>query len=665
MKIFTIENIFLNQKLDSKQQVFDFVAQVAVEKGIVNDGKQLVVDLWSREEQITTGIEQEFAIPHCQSNVVSKPTLFFISLQTGIDWQNFDGTLAKYLFVILLPKVEKDTTQVETLSKIATLVLDSKISSILKSNDKNAIFEAITSQKESENIEEQQEKPLAIGITSCPVGIAHTYLAAERLEQALIRAGYKPHIETRGSVGAKNVISQSQITQAQFVIIAADVEIDDSIFVGKKVLKTSTKEAIHKSDSVVEKAKNASVLIKEGSTNQMPTNVQGQKTGFIRHIITGISYMIPYVIFGGIMIALSLGIGKAIYGNNSAAPKGDFLDWMLQIGVISFQIMIGALGAYIAYSIAGRAALMPGFVTATIANNAGLFYSIGGITVVTPMGFIGAILFGFLVGHTVKYITALKIQKSLSAIVPMFVIPIGVTLFYSLIVIFVIGAPVGWVMDKFIDGLKSIFSAKGEIKSVSLGVAFILGILLGGMAGFDMGGPINKVAFLTSSALVTSGVFEPMGMVGAAIPVAPLGMGLTTLVFYKKFNKEEKSLGVSALIMGFIGISEGAIPFAVADPKRVILANVVGSAVAGGIAGLLLVTNAAAHGGPIVAILGAVGSHVHGVALGILFFFIAIIAGSLTTMLIYGFTRNRNFAILDKIGLAIKKSITFKGGKNA
>ncbi|CAT05232.1 PTS system protein [Mesomycoplasma conjunctivae] len=637
MNIFTRDNIFLNQKLHSKEEVFDFIINVAFDLKITDNKEKLLADLQAREAQISTGLEQEFAIPHAQSEAVKSPTLFYISLESGIAWENQDQSKAKYLFVILLPKKYTDDTQVELLAQIATMILDEKQIVELKSNNLERIYQAISNQStKQKSIKINEEQPLALAITSCPVGIAHTYLAAEKISEAFSKAGFASQVETRGSVGPKNVITQEQIDKAQFVIIAADVQIETEQFIGKKVLFCSTKDAIHQADKMVEKAQSAPILKGERNISTQKSD----KPGLLKHVITGISYMIPYVVFGGIMIALSLGIGKSIYGSGNEAPKGDFLWYMLQIGVVSFNIMIGALGAYIAYSIAGRAALMPAFVTSTVANNAGLFYNIGGINVQTPMGFLGAILFGYLIGYTVKYIANLKIQNSISAVIPIFVIPIGVTLFYSLIVVFVIGAPIGYVMDKFIKTLESVFSNKDGL---NLGIVILLGFLLGGMIGFDMGGPINKVAFLTSATLVASKIFEPMGMVAAAIPVAPIGMGLTTLVFGKKFDRQEKSLGISAIIMGFIGISEGAIPFAVSDPKRVVFANVIGSAVAGAIAAALSVTNAAAHGGPIVGVLGAISSNNYGVGGGIAFFFVAILIGSVVTMLIYGLTRNRDF----------------------
>ncbi|MGZ9453911.1 PTS fructose transporter subunit IIABC [Mycoplasma sp. AC157] len=638
MEIFSKDKIFINEDLQTQDEVFRFIAKQALNMNITSSSDEIYKSLVNRENQISTGMENEFAIPHAQSEYIDFPTLFFIKLKENIEWKTFDNSNVKYIFSILVPSKSENNIHLETLAKISTMLLDKEIIEKLKvSDDTEEIFNLFSSfiNRKKETKPKNQIGKKVVGITSCAVGIAHTYLSAENLEKKLLQMGYIPKIETRGSVGSKNTLTVQDIKEAEFVIVASDVEVDLSIFNGKKLYRTSTKEAIHNTEEVIKKASNSSVYKSDVKNPNIKEN--SDKKGLLNHIVTGISYMIPFVIFGGIMIALSLGIGKSIYGNNSAAPKGDFLWYLLEIGVVSFTLMIGVLGAYIAYSIAGRAAIMPAFVVSAVANMNNLFFSIGNISVQTPMGFLGSILFGILVGYTVKWLAQLKIQKSIAAIIPMFVIPIAVTLFYSLLVIFIIGAPIGFVMDKFIHALQNLFKNGGAL---NLGIAFLIGGLLGGMAGFDMGGPINKVAFLTSTALVAQKVFEPMGMVAAAIPVAPLGMGMATVIFRKKFNEQERSLGISALIMGFIGISEGAIPFAVADPKRVITANVIGSAVAGAMAGLLSVTDAAAHGGPIVAILGAVGSNVYGSGLGILFFFLSIIVGTTITCLIYGFWKN-------------------------
>ena len=361
----------------------------------------------------------------------------------------------------------------------------------------------------------------------------------------------------------------------------------------------------------------------------------------MKHILTGVSYMVPFVILGGICIALSVGLGKIIYGDQHGAVSGDFFYYLEKIGAAAFSLMIGALGAYIAYSIAGRAAIAPAFIVSIVANTADAIFPIGGINVSTAMGFIGSILFGLAIGYTVKWINTWNINKTVSAIMPIFVIPLGVGLFYGLLAVFVIGAPIGYVMDKFIWALQKAFSDG----NIGVGVGIGIGILFGAMAGFDMGGPINKVAFLTCTALISSKVYQPMGLLAAAIPVAPLGMGLCTLIFKRKFNENEKTLGISAIIMGMIGISEGAIPFAVSDPKRAIICNVVGSAVAGAIAGGFGVTCTAAHGGPIVGVLLAVSSdHAGGLAWGIPFFFLAILVGTLVTCFMYGFMKKSSNA---------------------
>lgn len=296
--------------------------------------------------------------------------------------------------------------------------------------------------------------------------------------------------------------------------------------------------------------------------------------------MAGVGYMVPFVAFGGIMLALSIGIAKAVYGADfdvSKLPHNHFLYFMNQAGSIGFTLMIPILAGFIANSIAGRAALVPAMVSAYVANTPGLVYPIAGLEPKVSAGFLGALLIGPSVGYLVRWIITWKVPKTIAPIMPIFFIPIIVTFLISFIFIYAIGAPIGWVMEKFQDGLTNM------PREAMAGI----GLLLGAMAGFDMGGPINKVAFLVASTTITADPSSQlfMGAVAAAIPVAPLGMGLTTLVFRKFFNESERTLGLTAMLMGCIGISEGAIPFAVRDPKRAIISNVIGSAVAGSIAG--------------------------------------------------------------------------------
>lgn len=504
-------------------------------------------------------------------------------------------------------------------------------------------------------------KKKIIAITACPVGIAHTYVAQDKLEQAAKALGYDIKVETHGSIGLKNILTPADVEQADLVVIAvsagaADLKLER--FEGKPLIKVEISKVI----------KDAQTIIKEGLAEARPyTHNSGHKkddksskdntdifatdkTGFMKHLMAGVGYMVPFVVFGGIMIAISIGLTKAIYGVNADPSKlsPNFLYYMSQVGGIAFQLMIPILAGFIANSIAGRAALAPAMISAFVANATipvlengkiamiTLVYPIAGLTTATPAGFLGALIIGPAVGYLVKWIISWNVPKIIAPIMPIFVIPITVTFLISFIFIYAIGGPIGWVMHQFQWG----------ITQLPVGAVAAVGLLLGAMIGFDMGGPVNKVAFLAASGLVANSPSDQtqwlfMGAVAAAIPVAPIGMGLTTIIFRKNFTDAERSLGITALVMGCIGISEGAIPFAVRDPKRAIISNIVGSAVAGCIAGAFLITDAAAHGGPIVAILGAISSTAsYGAAGGIGFFFLAIVAGSLVTAGLYGLLLN-------------------------
>ncbi|WP_434341906.1 fructose-specific PTS transporter subunit EIIC [Mycoplasma putrefaciens] len=328
-----------------------------------------------------------------------------------------------------------------------------------------------------------------------------------------------------------------------------------------------------------------------------------------------------------ICLSVSVGVTKAINGAN-ASPVG-FLKVIETIGVAAFMLMIPVLAGFIANSIAGRSAIAPAMVGAFIGNNATNFVNwIPGLNQIqTPMGFVGAIIAGLVVGYFVRWVNTWKVPKTLAPAMPIFFVPLTAGILISLLFIYALGAPIGFVMEKFSNFIKQTY----QKQNIGLVLGLGLGVLVGAMAGFDMGGPINKIAFVTCSALITQQIYEPMGAMAAAIPVAPLGMGLATVIFKKFFNSAERQMGLAALIMGMIGISEGAIPFAIRDPKRAILCNVLGSAIAGGIAGALKVQDTAAHGGPIVGILGAVPYGIQTV-----YFFLAIIIGSVITCVSYG-----------------------------
>lgn len=673
----------LDKEQKTQKQIFEFVCKKATSLNVINKGKEknVVEAFQRRESEFSTALGDGFAIPHAVSSEIKKVSIFFVRNKTNIKWDDVNKDV-KYMIFLLIPEKDRNSQHMDILSKIATSLLDDNFKKILKtSKSKKAIHdEFVKLQSDEEQVKSSSSSysgKLILGITACPVGIAHTYLAAEKLKEAAERKGFKCKVETHGSVGVKNEFSKKDIEEAEMIIIASDIGIDTSRFNGKKLYQTKVKKAVDDSDKVIELAlKEASIQNKSSNSTSNQTKFDDKKEGkVIKHLMTGVSYMIPFIIFGGLLIALSLGLQKMIYPDaaGNASPGGSFLWYMEKFGVAAFGLMVPILGGFIANSIAGRSAIAPAMIVSFIANDVNCIYPLPGIdNVQTPMGFIGAILFGLIIGHTVKWMNTWRIHKNISALMPVFIIPLGVTLFYSLIATFIIGSPIAFVMDKFGEAMRTLFEDTNNINiGAKVGIGIGMGLVIGAMAGFDMGGPINKIAFITSSALLTLDppITNPMGMMAAAIPVAPIGMGIATIIYKNHFDEQQKSMGVSAIIMGSIGISEGAIPFAVADPKRVFISNIVGSAVAGAIAGALGVTCAVSHGGPIVAILTAVSGNFIGntvgvqMGLGITFFFVAIIIGSLVTAFMYGLmlklVKDKNVIEEEKINKSSNGRFTF------
>ncbi|WP_128431307.1 fructose-specific PTS transporter subunit EIIC [Streptomyces cyaneus] len=456
-----------------------------------------------------------------------------------------------------------------------------------------------------------------LAVTACPTGIAHTYMAAEKLAQAAESRGIEMKVETQGSIGAENVLDDNDVKTADGVIVAADKDVDLSRFAGKRVLSVGVAEGIHHPERLIERVLSAPVheagagpaASVAGGGGSSGGRGKERSVGY-KALMNGVSYMIPFVVVGGLLIAISLSLGGHTDPSGGLViPKGSFWMDINNIGVIGFTLMVPILSGYIAYAIGDRPALVPGMIGGWIANTGSLYDSKAGA------GFIGAIVTGFLAGYLVLWIKKVKVPKFVQPIMPIIVIPIVATTALGLFFIYVIGKPISWVFEHLTSWLSGMTGTS----------AILLGAILGLMIAFDMGGPVNKTAFLFGAGLIATGNQTVMGMCAAAIPVMPLGQGLATLIRRRLYTEQERETGLASLFMGCFGISEGAIPFAAARPAQVIPANMIGGAVAGAIAGVAGVEDAVPHGGPIVAVLGAVS--------GVPMFFVAVVIGSVLTAL--------------------------------
>ena len=470
-----------------------------------------------------------------------------------------------------------------------------------------------------------------VGITACPTGIAHTYMAAEKLEETAKETGNQIKVETQGSIGVENELTADDIREADAVVVAADTEVDLSRFDGKRVLVTGVQDGISRPAELLEQALTAPT--RGGAGAAEPSDEPAAETGTtsaskdgkesVGHtlyaaLMAGVSHMIPFVVCGGIMIALALGIGGKPTASGVAVPEDSFWQTILQVGTLAFSLMIPILAGFIAQAIADRPGLVVGMVSGFIANSGAQFPYLtttgpGGTKTGLNTGFIGAIVIGFIAGYVAKWMRKIPWHEYVKPIVPILIVPIFGTAIVSLLYVYVLGRP----LAALFNGLTH-FLASMTTSSIT-----VLAIIIGLMVSFDMGGPVNKVAFLFAGGMIAVDQGKVMGLAAAAIPVAPLGMGLATLIGRRLFTKQERDAGIAALFMGLFGITEGAIPFAAADPARVIPSNMVGGAVAAVLAGMFGVHDVVMHGGPIVGVLGACKP--------LLGFFTAILIGALVT----------------------------------
>ncbi|MGF1726840.1 PTS fructose transporter subunit IIABC [Photobacterium nomapromontoriensis] len=584
--------ICLNLKATTKEEVFVEMIDCLHAQGRISDKQQFLMDIHAREELGNTGFEDGVALPHAKSGAVIEPAVAIGVSRTGIEYGAEDGLPSKLFFMIASPDGGANH-HIEVLAELSSkLIEDGFIDAFLSAKTEQDALGLLLAKTEVADTP-VADKGLLIGVTGCPAGVAHTYLAAEALEKGAAELGYTIKVETNGSIGVKNSPTAEEIANAEAIIVSCDKQVDMTRFAGKRLIKTGVKAPIKDAKGLINQALQAPAYqaTGDGASENTESKVSQARSDLYRYLMNGVSHMIPFVVTGGLLIALALAVGGQPTEAGMAIPPGSMWNKVLDVGVVAFTLMIPILAGYIAYAIADRPALAPGLIGGWIANN-GSFYGADAGT-----GFIGAIVAGLLVGYFVKWIVSINYHKFIQPLVPIMIAPIAGSLFISSLFIFVIGAPIASLMD----------SLNAMLTSMSSGNVILLGIVLGGMAGFDMGGPFNKVAFLFSVGMIASGQTQFMGAMACAIPVAPLGMSLATVIG-RKFNIFEESeieAGKASGAMGLVGISEGAIPFAAQDPMSVIPANVLGSMVAAVMAFSFGITNSVAHGGPVVALLGA------------------------------------------------------------
>ncbi|WP_458118957.1 fructose-specific PTS transporter subunit EIIC [Paenibacillus sp. Z6-24] len=452
-----------------------------------------------------------------------------------------------------------------------------------------------------------------LAITSCPNGIAHTYMAAENLQKAADQLGVQMKIETQGSIGVENEFTEQDIREADGIIIAADKTVNTSRFSGKRLLVVGVQDGIRKPQELIKRFSEGQVpvhQVEKGSSSAGKQERQDKQNPIYRHLMSGVSYMIPFIVVGGLLIAIALTLGGQKTPGGLVIPDGSFWKTIEQIGSASFTFMVPILAGFIAYSIADRPGIAPGVIGGFIAANGSFYHSESGA------GFIGGIVAGFLAGYVALGIKKLKVPRALQPIMPIIIIPILASLVVGLVFVYLIGAPIAQIFETLTVWLASMQGTS----------SVLLALILGAMISFDMGGPVNKVAFLFGSAMIGEGNYEIMGPIAVAICIPPISMGLATFIAKHKFRPAEREAGKAAFTMGLFGITEGAIPFAAQDPLRVIPSIMVGSMTGSVIAMLGHVGDRVAHGGPIVGVLGAVDN--------VIMFFIAIIVGAVVGALL-------------------------------
>lgn len=625
-------SISLNASPADKKETLDLAVELMAKSGKLSDVEKYREQVYAREEESTTGIGEGIAIPHGKCDAVKAPGLAAMVIKNGVEYESLDGEPVTLLFLIAAPNT-KDNVHLDVLSKLSVMLMDENFTTSLRNaKSVDEFLQIIDAADESAKsiddrlsdtgITTEEKKGFKLlAVTSCPTGIAHTYMAAEALEKAARAADCQIKIETRGSAGAKNVLTAEEIEAADCIIVAADAKVPMDRFNGKKVISCQVSDGIGKADQLVKQAMSGNVEVFHGESSETTTAVTGKESvahKIYTQLMNGVSHMLPFVVGGGILIAIAFLIDGLSIDINAlpADQRGNFgtitpvAAMFKNIGGVAFGLMLPVLAGFIGMAIGDRPALALGFVGGMMAANG-------------KSGFLGALAAGFLAGYLILGLRKIcdKLPDAIEKLAPVLIYPVVGILIMGLAMNFVVEPIMGGINT----GLNNFLSGMGDSSRV------VLGLILGGMMAIDMGGPFNKAAYVFGTAAIAAGNYDIMAavMIGGMTP--PCAIALATLLFKNKFTKEERDAGPTNFIMGLAFITEGAIPFAASDPLHVLPSCIIGSALAGALSMAFHCTLMAPHGG--IFVFPVVGNAV--------MYLVALVAGTVVSALLLGVLKKK------------------------
>ena len=625
-------SISLNAAPADKKETLDLAVELMAKSGKLSDVEKYREQVYAREEESTTGIGEGIAIPHGKCDAVKAPGLAAMVIKNGVEYESLDGEPVTLLFLIAAPNT-KDNVHLDVLSKLSVMLMDENFTTSLRNaKSVDEFLQIIDAADESAKsiddrlsdtgITTEEKKGFKLlAVTSCPTGIAHTYMAAEALEKAAKAADCQIKIETRGSAGAKNVLTAEEIEAADCIIVAADAKVPMDRFNGKKVISCQVSDGIGKADQLVKQAMSGNVEVFHGESSETTTAVTGKESAahkIYTQLMNGVSHMLPFVVGGGILIAIAFLIDGLSIDINAlpADQRGNFgtitpvAAMFKNIGGVAFGLMLPVLAGFIGMAIGDRPALALGFVGGMMAANG-------------KSGFLGALAAGFLAGYLILGLRKIcdKLPDAIEKLAPVLIYPVVGILIMGLAMNFVVEPIMGGINT----GLNNFLSGMGDSSRI------VLGLILGGMMAIDMGGPFNKAAYVFGTAAITAGNYDIMAavMIGGMTP--PCAIALATLLFKNKFTKEERDAGPTNFIMGLAFITEGAIPFAASDPLHVLPSCIIGSALAGALSMAFHCTLMAPHGG--IFVFPVVGNAV--------MYLVALVAGTVVSALLLGVLKKK------------------------